>query len=925
MRHAAVVSVLLVATSLATSAFVPSRSTSRSTGPFTPGQHQSSIIADSGSTSRLLVSSRGNSNNDGDSIMDMDDDALRFAYKEWKLIYGKEGEAFNDTYFQNFKVNYRALMAANLKARREAEQRGQPAPRWMSLNEYGDFSMEEYETLQREGGPRARGGRATTTASSYSQIGVNGVIEERQDQFGRPIRSTQVLQQQQEQRGTQVVMKQEAQQQQQTRGTQVISQSPQSSEYQDQFGRTVRPTQPLQSGFQTTDEFAKYDNRGTRVIQSGVGGSAGGTQVIRQGPTDSLSSPPALDNRSTLVIKNNDDGRATVVLTRSNDADNDDQSGMGGTQVIQSASAASSDPSTRSYGTQVISMSSGPNGSSNSNNPARVAPYGTTAIQSASPGTQVINTTSNSKSQQSPITATSGTLVIPKNANIGATTQINPPAGGTKSGNKGTMVIPKGDTESWSQQFLNSLPMFGSDDEYGNSRYNDDNEDEDKIVVGRGTMVIKRQIPEPRPSMNLFSLLMGPDKKIEESDVPRGTLNMKGEPVKFSPLVETPPPSSNTTGKSLFDFFSSSTQKVDSSIRTDGTTKIAGKQPPTQSNTDDEISVEPERKPDIFSFFGGKQKSDSSRSVRGTIIIQKDGKNVLRAAEGIGRKTVLIPKKESEVGPPSILSFFGGAKKVKDEEVARNPSARSTLIIKKPAKTKPLFWSPFSAVDTAPAPTENLVSPAKKQNMQLKTNLPKPNAMLQPKMTDVSAKVCVESMFFLLISKPGRSFSFHLSPPKTTKNKNDSEMAKQKARINAQIAEQREKTEAAARKKIEVAKEKELRRLELQQQRLEATRKRQELAERKKRGEPDSSRKTPVVRLQTSSQPKKPQLSFFGADIAVPEVKKWKQNPDGSVTGFIYKSRNFKDGTRVTTSPVPPGARRGTVVTTTAGTQYYLE
>jgi hypothetical protein len=150
-------------------------------------------------------------------------------------------------------------------------------------------------------------------------------------------------------------------------------------------------------------------------------------------------------------------------------------------------------------------------------------------------------------------------------------------------------------------------------------------------------------------------------------------------------------------------------------------------------------------------------------------------------------------------------------------------------------------------------------------------------------------------------------------------------MTKERARLNAQIREQRERREAAERKKIEVAKENELRRQQLQEQREAATRKRQQLAESNKRGESDSNSLTPIVRLQSMSQPKKPQLSFFGADTTVPEVRKWKQNPDGSITGFIYKSKSFRDGTRVTTSPVSRGAQRGKVVTTSAGTKYYLE
>ena len=59
--------------------------------------------------------------------------------------------------------------------------------------------------------------------------------------------------------------------------------------------------------------------------------------------------------------------------------------------------------------------------------------------------------------------------------------------------------------------------------------------------------------------------------------------------------------------------------------------------------------------------------------------------------------------------------------------------------------------------------------------------------------------------------------------------------------------------------------------------------------------------------------------------LDIPQVTRWKQNPDGSITGYIYKSKNFKDGTRVTTTPVAKGAKAGTVVKTRSGTQYSLK
>jgi hypothetical protein len=56
----------------------------------------------------------------------------------------------------------------------------------------------------------------------------------------------------------------------------------------------------------------------------------------------------------------------------------------------------------------------------------------------------------------------------------------------------------------------------------------------------------------------------------------------------------------------------------------------------------------------------------------------------------------------------------------------------------------------------------------------------------------------------------------------------------------------------------------------------------------------------------------------------VPELKRWKQNPDGTLTGFIYRSKSFTPGTRVTTSPVRGIVTAGRIVKTTAGSEYKL-
>jgi hypothetical protein len=53
-------------------------------------------------------------------------------------------------------------------------------------------------------------------------------------------------------------------------------------------------------------------------------------------------------------------------------------------------------------------------------------------------------------------------------------------------------------------------------------------------------------------------------------------------------------------------------------------------------------------------------------------------------------------------------------------------------------------------------------------------------------------------------------------------------------------------------------------------------------------------------------------------------LSRWTQNGDGSITGVISNSKNFKDGTKITTSPVRKGAKAGAVITTGSGSKYKL-
>lgn len=57
----------------------------------------------------------------------------------------------------------------------------------------------------------------------------------------------------------------------------------------------------------------------------------------------------------------------------------------------------------------------------------------------------------------------------------------------------------------------------------------------------------------------------------------------------------------------------------------------------------------------------------------------------------------------------------------------------------------------------------------------------------------------------------------------------------------------------------------------------------------------------------------------------IPIIGKFKQNADRSITGIVRNSKSFPVGTEITTSPVPRGAKSGSIVTTSSGSKYRLE
>ena len=97
------------------------------------------------------------------------DSAARLAYDEWRKEFNKG--AFDPVRFENFKANYEAITVANVKAKKQARDEGNPSPNLLSLNEFGDYSAAEYEAAQKTTSPTTTGdllSKAVEAAESQS-------------------------------------------------------------------------------------------------------------------------------------------------------------------------------------------------------------------------------------------------------------------------------------------------------------------------------------------------------------------------------------------------------------------------------------------------------------------------------------------------------------------------------------------------------------------------------------------------------------------------------------------------------------------------------------------------------------------------------------------------------------------------------------
>jgi hypothetical protein len=493
----------------------------------------------------------------------------RNIYIEWCRTYGKQEEALR---FATFSSNYIAM-------RQFTEQAGTE----LRLNQYADCTKDEYfslvygppeaETVKKEPADVLANQRAED-ARRAEQIATQKRAAEQMDAQRRAAEQMAVQQRAAEQRAfveeraaeQRAVEERAATQRAEAQqaappATDSITYSNggdgvQGGEYQDQYGRTVRPA-------------------ASGPVDPNVPPSTGRPTLVI--PKTEQQTPA----RPTEVIKKADQPRRTVLIDDEKVKDDvpvmpalsDPGAGgvpVRGTEVIRKADV------TAPQGTQVIRKAD-----------EAEPPMGTQVIrkgsgEAAPMGTQVIKKGSGEA-------APMGTQVIKKGSDevVPMGTQVIKKGPGQTA--RETLVVRKGNTKKESPF---KFPFFQSEED-----------DDQTTVAPRGTIVIKKQIPEP--AQNTFGLdsLFGSPNKSKSTVV----------------VQETPQVTSSREPE--WDAMAS-----------------------------------------VFSFFGGeKKRSNNPPPVRGTILIPKGPK---RAAS---RSTVLIKKSDEGGVVPSIFSFFGGAKKKSQE------------------------------------------------------------------------------------------------------------------------------------------------------------------------------------------------------------------------------------------------------------------
>jgi hypothetical protein len=141
---------------------------------FTPGSFQRSSVLRPQTFLRMATS-------DENDLAIPYDAAARKAYDEWRAQYNK-GD-FDDGRYASFKANYEAITIANVSAKKSSRDSGADSPRLLTLNEFGDYTAEEYEAMQAASTESAGSGDVLGKAfqAAQSQAGAASALMEAAD------------------------------------------------------------------------------------------------------------------------------------------------------------------------------------------------------------------------------------------------------------------------------------------------------------------------------------------------------------------------------------------------------------------------------------------------------------------------------------------------------------------------------------------------------------------------------------------------------------------------------------------------------------------------------------------------------------------------------------------------------------------------
>ena len=116
----------------------------------------------------VLLTSLDSASRTGNTVPGDSEDAIVKAYEDWRSHH-KKG-AYDAARYENFKTNYLALAGANAAAMKQARDQGRAAPEPLKLNEYGDYSIDEYKKMQgSKQGLSTKGGQVSADKSAVSQ------------------------------------------------------------------------------------------------------------------------------------------------------------------------------------------------------------------------------------------------------------------------------------------------------------------------------------------------------------------------------------------------------------------------------------------------------------------------------------------------------------------------------------------------------------------------------------------------------------------------------------------------------------------------------------------------------------------------------------------------------------------------------------